>query len=126
MQPWARVVVAVAAARVAVALALYLSGQVVYRIAPPLPLALYAILSAAFVFLGLTLFLANRHDVRAAWLGGIFVLVSLPLSSPFLVQGAAWLQSIRADVFLPAFFWRFVTTFPSPLGGRLCLAMRNA
>ena len=125
MQPWARVVVAVAAGRVAIALALYLSGQVIYRTPRPLPLVVYALLSAAFVLLGLTLVLANRHDVRATWLGGVFVLTALPLSSPLLAASSfSLLLAVRADAFLPAFLWRFTGAFPSPLAGRTARVVR--
>ncbi len=106
-----------AAGRVVVALALYVSGQVLYRSPPPLPLVIYALLAAAFGVLGLTLVAANRRDVRAAWLGGVFVLTAVPLSTPFLAGDFGWLVAVRPDAFLPAFLWRFVSEFPSPISG---------
>lgn len=104
------------------ALALYLSGQTDRPVHLPLPPAVYAALTVTFGILGLILLTANRYDVRAMWLGGIFVLVATPLCSPFFsgrtIWDFGWAAFVRADAFLPAFLWRFVSEFPSPLGGR--------
>jgi GAF domain-containing protein len=115
------VITASAALRVAVALVLYLSGSH-ERIDPPLlPWPVYVMLAACFGLMGLALTVVNRHDVRAAWLGGIFILVAAPLTSPFFVgrpmSELGWLWFLRADAFLPAFLWRFGAEFPSPLVG---------
>jgi Protein kinase domain len=119
---WSRAVVVVAAARLATALVLYLSGQAESATQLPLPAGVYAALTATFGTLGLILVTANRYDVRATWLGGIFMLVAVPLCSTFFAGRAfsdfGWAAHIRADAFLPAFLWRFVSEFPSPLGGR--------
>ena len=114
--------VGVAALRVAIALVLYLSGQTDPALQPPLPLGVYAALAATFGILGLILLTANRYDVRAMWLGGILVLVATPLCSPLFsgrtMWDFGWASFVRADAFLPAFLWRFVSEFPSLLGGR--------
>jgi hypothetical protein len=127
---WARVVIAVAACRVLISSALYLSGQLAYRNELPLPLGVYATLTAAFGVLGLTLVAANRRDVRAAWLGGVFILGAVPLSAPFLagrpVGELGWLRFVRPDAFLPALLWGFVAGFPSPMTGRPAALVRLA
>ena len=119
---WARLVTVVAVIRVIIGLALYFSGQVFLNRPPPIPLAAYAVLTATFGILGLTLVATNRHDARATWLGGLFVLVAVPLGSPFLrnreIDDFGWLLFVRPDAFLPAFLWRFVDAFPVPLTGR--------
>jgi hypothetical protein len=119
---WARAVTAVAAVRVIAGLALYLSGQTTLTRPPPLPLEAYALLAATFGLLGVSLLAANRHDVRASWLGGVFVLVSAPLCSPFfrtgIPEGASWFLAVRPDAFLAAFLWKFLIVFPTPLSGR--------
>lgn len=119
---WARAITAAAALRVAVALVLYLSGSHARVDAPPLPWIVYVILAACFGVMGLALTVVNRHDVRAAWLGGTFVLVAAPLTSPFFagrpMPELGWLWFIRPDAFLPAFLWRFASEFPTPLVGK--------
>jgi hypothetical protein len=119
---WSRAVVLIAAARIAIALILYLSGQLDPSAQLALPAGVYAALTATFGLVGLILLTANRYDVRATWLGGIFVLVAVPLCTPFFGGRAfsdfGWAAHLRADVFLPAFLWRFVGEFPSPLEGR--------
>jgi hypothetical protein len=126
---WSRAVVGVATARIAIALVLYLSGQADRLVPLPLPPAVYAALTATFGILGLILLTANRYDVRAMWLGGIFVLVATPLCTPFVSDRTmwdfGWAAFVRADAFLPAFLWRFVSEFPSPLGGRDGLRARS-
>lgn len=108
--------------RVAVALVLYMSGSHTRTEPPPLPWLVYVLLAACFGLLGLALTIVNRHDVRAAWLGGTFVLVASPLTTPFLVDRPmaelGWLWFVQPDGFLPAFLWRFGGEFPSPLVGK--------
>ena len=127
---WPRVLVAIASAKVVIAFALYFSGSAGTGTPPPLPLAVYAALAAAFCIVGLTLVAANRHDVRALWLGGVFVLASTQLSTPLVPGSAAgefgWLRAIRVDAFLPALLWRFAAEFPSRLTGRPARAARLA
>ena len=62
---WSRAIVAVAAARVAIALALYLAGGLDPSSPLPLPAIVYASLTATFGVAGLILVTANRDDVRA-------------------------------------------------------------
>jgi len=116
---WARAITAVAALRVAVAIVLYLSGSHARVDPPPLPWLVYVMLAACFGVMGAALTVVNRHDVRAAWLGGTFVLVAAPLTSPFFsgqpMWELGWLWFVRPDAFLPAFLWRFAAEFPSPL-----------
>ncbi len=130
MPVWARFVTAVAALRVAAALVLYLSGQVSRGVTPPLPFEAYAFLAGVFGVLGVTLAAGNRHDVRATWLGGIFVLVAAPLCTPFLMGRSlgdfGWLIFVRMDAFLPVFLWAFVAEFPSPLVGQSGARARRA
>ena len=129
MPIWARAVTAVAALRVAVALVLYLSGSHAEAAPPPLPWVVYVLLAACFWVLGVALMLVNRHDARAAWLGGTFVLVASPLTSPFFAARPlwelGWIWFIQPDVFLPAFLWRFGGEFPSPLVGTPARVFRS-
>jgi hypothetical protein len=119
---WARVITLIAALRVAIAVVLYLSNAHT-RVDPPLlPWAMYAAMATWFGASGVILTLVNKHDARAAWLGGTFVLVAAPLTSPFFdnrpLTELGWLWFVRADAFLPAFLWRFAGEFPSPLVAR--------
>ena len=86
MPVWARLVVAASALRVAVALAFWLAGIYNAGLAAPLAPAVYAALIVSFGALGLLLFVAARNDVRAAWLGGVLLLIAVPLTSRFLSQ----------------------------------------
>ena len=83
---------------------------------------MYVALAACFGLSGVALTVVNKHDSRASWLGGIFVLVAAPLTNPFFsgrpIDELGWLWFVRADAFLPVFLWRFATEFPSPLVGR--------
>lgn len=119
---WARLVTAVAMLRVAAALALYLSGQVDAAFPTPVPLVVYPVLTIAFGALGTMLVVANRGDVRAAWLGGVLLLLAVPLTGPLLIHNllpvAVSIDRIRPDAFLPAFLWYFLGGFPSALSGR--------
>ncbi len=128
MPLWSRAIVLVAGVRVAIALALYLSGGLDPSSPLPLPAVVYAALTATFGGLGLVLITANRDDVRATWLGGVFVLVASQLCSPFFagrpLADVGWMTFVRADGFLPAFLWCFVSAFPSPLPGTAGRAAR--
>ena len=86
----------------------------------PLPLWVYGLLASSFGAVGALLIGANRNDVRASWLGGVLLLIAFQSIGPFL--GPAFspvdLGAVRPDAFLPAFAWRFVVEFPSPLDGK--------
>lgn len=114
---WARLVTAIAALRVATALVLYLSGLVTPTTAAPIPLWIYAGLAAVFGALGSMLVTTSRRDSRAAWLGGIFLLLAAPISPPVLGESSltAWMVSLRLESLSPIFMWRFVSEFPSPV-----------
>ncbi len=86
MPIWARLVVAIAALRVAIAAVLFLSGSHARTLGPPLPWAVYMTLAACFGLTGVALIAVNKHDARAAWLGGALVLVAAPLTSPFFAD----------------------------------------
>ena len=119
---WARVITICAALRVGIAAVLFLSGGHTRVDAPPLPWAMYFALSLCFGAAGVALTIVNKHDARARWLGGIFVLAAAPLTSPFFngrpIGELGWLWFVRAEAFTPAFLWRFASEFPSPLVGR--------
>ncbi|HEU4892275.1 MAG TPA: serine/threonine-protein kinase [Vicinamibacterales bacterium] len=123
MPIWARCVVTAAALRVACAIAFYLAGIYNVDVAAPLPVAAYAVLMITLSGLGLLLVVTNQRDVRAAWLGGVLLLLAVPLTSRFLSQTAfaigTFLARVQAGAFLPAFLWRFASEFPSRLDGRL-------
>jgi hypothetical protein len=122
------VVIALAATRVTVGLAYFLSGQVVRTSPEPLPLEAFATLAVTFGIVGSTLITTNRHDQRALWLGSVFMLVASMLCTPFLVRLPdvyfKWLIRVRPDALLPYFLWRFVAAFPSPLVGRAAQAAK--
>jgi hypothetical protein len=119
MPVWARLIVSVGAAKAALGMALYLSG-IDFGGAPPLvPLWVYAMLAGAFVLLGGLLVMGNRQDPRAAWLGGALVLIAAALAPLVnLFPNPNWSSAItylRPEAMLPAFLWRFLGEFPSPL-----------
>lgn len=116
MPAWALTVTAVAAVRFLVAIVLYLAGQPT-AVQLPLPASFYAIFATVFALVGGLLVTANRHDSRAAWLGGTFLLLTTPTTPTTLVSTplTAWLVHVRPDSLLPFFFWRFVDVFPSRL-----------
>jgi len=127
---WARLVVAAAALRGAAATAFYLAGIYNAGIDAPLPAVVYAALVVSFSCLGLLLVFSARNDVRAAWLGGILLLLAAPMTSRFLSQTpyalGTFLTRVQAGAFLPAFLWRFVCEFPSPLQSRTGRVARRA
>src|SRR5438046_2749654 len=100
------------------ALTLFLSGLIDRSASVPVPFVAYGGLALTFGALGAALLLANRDDVRATWLGGVFLLIGAESAGPLLrysvVPAAQWLNQIRPDAFLPAFLWRFLIEFPSP------------
>jgi hypothetical protein len=115
-------VVGVAAFRVATAIAFYLAGLYNAGIDAPLPPVAYVLLSLSFGALGLLLVVANRNDVRAAWLGGVLLLLAVPLTTRFLSQTplafGTLLARVEIGAFLPVFLWMFAREFPSRLEGR--------
>ncbi len=119
MPRWARLIAALAALRVAVGLTFYLSGQVELARPNPIPVWAYALLSASFACVGGGLIVGNKRDARAAWLGGVLLLLAGSLSERLVSQNFAptytFIALLRPDTFLSAFLWRFVATFPSPL-----------
>jgi eukaryotic-like serine/threonine-protein kinase len=125
MPRWARIVTTLAAVRIAAAVAIYLSGNAVTPPEAPLPLGVYALLCAAFGFVGATLVTANREDVRASWLGGVLLLLAVPLTSA-LFYSARVFDQIRPDPFLPAFLLHFAAAFPSPMRGQGLRVLRAA
>ncbi len=124
---WARLVVLVAGAKVVLGLVLYLSGGAVTTPRSPAPLWVYASLASAFAVLGGLLLAGNRRDPRAAWLGGIFLLIAAPLASGihlFAGISPGLGAHVRPEALLPAFLWMFVREFPSPVSGGLARALR--
>lgn len=121
MPIWARLIVAIASARVAVGLVLFLAGLVNTVEPSPIPLWAYALLSTTFALVGGGLVVGNKRDPRASWLGGLLVLLAVPLSQRLMAFDSGPLPVIitrlRPDTFLAAFLWRFVGAFPSPMSG---------
>jgi len=114
--------------RGATAVVLYLSGTHTSVDAPPLPWITYVALAICFGVTGVALAVVNKHDARASWLGGTFVLAAAPLTSPFFNAHPdpllAMLWFVRVEAFQPAFLWRFASEFPSPLVGRPAVMFR--
>ncbi len=118
MPVWARALAALATLRVAAALVLYLSGLTTVASQTAIHPAVYAWLALTFGALGLALLTANRNDIRAAWLGGVLLLIAVPLTSAVMPTQAnpalAWMGRLRPDAFLGAFLWRLAVEFPAP------------
>ena len=129
MPVWARIVVLIAGAKVALGMTLYLSGLAIRTAPPPVPVWIYATLAAAFAVLGGLLVVGNRHDPRAAWLGGILVLIATPLTplvNSFTYSTWAAAASLRPEALQAAFLWRFLAEFPSPLTAAAARVVRWA
>jgi hypothetical protein len=126
MPLWARLTVVVAGLKVAFGMALYLSGLM--RSGPTLvPVWVYAALAAAFTLLGCLLVIGNRRDPRAAWLGGMFILIAAPLTplvNAFVYPAPGFVTYLRPEALQPVFVWRFLAEFPSPLTGQSARAIR--
>lgn len=119
MPVWVRLFVLIAGAKVALGVALYLSGLAVGALPPPVPIWVYALMATAFAVLGGLLVVGNRQDPRAAWLGGVLVLIASPLA-PLVnsFTNPAWppvVTYLRPEAMLPAFLWMFLSEFPAPL-----------
>ena len=119
---WARLIIALASARVAVGLVLFLAGQVNTDAPSPIPVWAYALLSVSFALVGGGLVVGNTRDPRASWLGGMLVLLAVPLSQRLFgtqsITVPAVITCLRPDTFLAACLWQFVAIFPSPMTSR--------
>ena len=116
MPLWARVIVAAAGAKTVLGETAYLSGVLPVTSAAGVPGGVYAILAAAYALLGALLIITNRRDVRAMWLGAVFVLISAPLAPVVNASPSAvplWVVYFRPEALLALFFWRFLAEFPS-------------
>jgi hypothetical protein len=114
---WAQIVIIVAAVRTAAGLILYLGSDHSGWLTRQLPYSVYAAFSCALTVLGVALVVANRRDLRAAWLGGVFILLGAPMANPLLLD-ARWLLFVRPEAFNAAFFWYFLALFPHNLDSR--------
>jgi hypothetical protein len=125
---WARVIIAATLIPTGVVLGVYLSGQTDLRNLAVMPSWLYAALSIAFTAMGSALVVGNRKDLRAAWLGGAFILNGLQQAAPLARMSSrlSWLANIRLDAFYGAFIWNFVAHFPSDAVGRQLRAIKVA
>ena len=109
MPVWARIAVVIGGAKCRARDDALLVGSRGSDTPAPVPVWIYAVLSAIFAVLGGLLVVGNRHDPRAAWLGGILVLTAAPLAP--LVNGfPAWgfPSYARPEALLAAFLLRFV------------------
>jgi Protein kinase domain len=121
MPLWARVVVAVAGAKVFVGVTLYLSGLLEPAAQGKVPTPVYGLLASVFLIVGSGLVLAQRRDPRASWLGGLLVLFAAPLAplvSALPHPSLTGLTLIHPEAFIPAFLWQFAGVFPSRVEGR--------
>ena len=111
-----------AALRVGVGLAFYLSGRVDLTLPSPIPVAAFAILGASFAGVGGMLLIGHQRDPRAGWLGGVLLLLAVPLTQRLVAQPFAptyeVIGALRPDAFLPAFLCWFVAVFPSAVHDR--------
>jgi hypothetical protein len=125
---WARFIVGVAALRIGLNLALYASLGPAPDL-DPAPHWVFAGLSATFAIVGLGLVIGNRHDDRAAWLGGIFMLIASPITTPIMAEmnpAVRALLFLSPEAFLGTFVWMFVREFPSRLDGGAAAVVRTA
>jgi hypothetical protein len=113
---WARAILAIAGAKTTLGIIAYLSGVVAAPAAGVVAGSVYALLASTYTLLGGGLIVANRGDVRAEWLGGLFVLIGMtlaPVVNNMPPAVPAWIVYLRPEAFLAAFLWRFVLVFPS-------------
>lgn len=108
-----------AALRVGVGLAFYFAGYVDLTQPSPIPVWAFATLGASFAVVGGGLLVGNKSDPRAAWLGGVLLLLAVPMTQRLVAEQFAptypAISRLRPDAFLPAFLCWFVATFPSSL-----------
>lgn len=115
---WSQLVLVLAGAKTAVGLVAYLAGVSEPSPTPLVLPAVYALLVVSFAGAAGLLLLGSRRDVRAAWLGGVFVLIAsaiTPSVNVLSVPVPSVLAWFRPEALLPAFLWQFVRTFPLPL-----------
>lgn len=118
---WSQLVLALAGIKTAIGLVAYLAGAREPAPDPLVPPAVHAVLAVSFAAAAGLLLLGSRRDPRAAWLGGVFVLIAssiTPTVNVLSVPQPPVLAHFRPEALLPAFLWQFVRAFPSPLGGR--------
>ncbi len=122
MALWARGVVALAAAKVAIALLAGAVGLATGTLAPTrLPPWVTAALVLAYGCVGLTLVVAGRSDRRAREFGAFLLLIAAAFSDVLARTGhplggvSALVASLRVEAFLPFFLWAFVRDFPVPI-----------
>ncbi len=82
-----------------------------------MPYWVYAALASTFCTVGLAVVVVNRRDLRAAWLGGMFILLGAPLAATLLLS-ATGLYFVRPEAFTASFLWHFIALFPHRLEGR--------
>jgi hypothetical protein len=116
---WARIIVLLAGTKAALGLVIYLAGIGEVLAPSVVPVWVYAAITCAFGVVGGLLVGGNRSDPRAAWLGGVLVLIAAALAPGVnrASTGVVLVSLVRPDALLPAFFWRFVAEFPSRLSG---------
>ena len=118
MPAWARFVVALAGAKTAVGVTLYLSGLLTATAVGKMPPWFYATLAATFGILGGVVLAGHRRDPRASWWGGFLVLIGsalAPLVSALPHPALTAIAVLRPDAFAAAFAWRFASVFPAPI-----------
>lgn len=123
---WSQLVLVLAGAKTATGLVAYLAGASAPAPAPLVPPMVYAVLAVCFAAAAGLLLPGSRRDPRAAWLGGVFILIASAITPTVNVVSASspsLLALFRPEALLPAFLWQFVRAFPSPLAGRAGLAV---
>ncbi len=123
----ARLILPIAAIKVALGLAAFLN---VYEVAASqslkFPYSFLALLPIAFGATGALLLLGGREDRRALALGGFFLATAASWSdaplhalAPDGGYGPLYLaQAVQPTAFLPYFLWAFVRDFPAPSPNR--------
>jgi tRNA A-37 threonylcarbamoyl transferase component Bud32 len=123
----ARLILPIAAIKVALGLAAFLKVyETAAQLYPRFPYSFYALLPIAFGATGALLLLGGREDRRALALGGFFLVTAAswsdaPLKLLDTTPGYGFLSLARAvqpQAFFPYFLWAFVRDFPAPTPNR--------
>lgn len=121
MSLWLRVIVAIAAVKIAVSA--YVAARVFvlnpHTLPTVIPVWMLAAIVAVYAVVGVGLIAGGRADVRARTFGALLVVTASAFSdvlsrSGHQTVGLAWMAiGLRADALLPCFLWGFTREFPA-------------
>jgi hypothetical protein len=108
--------VLVAGVKAAFGVIVSLAGLVPLVTPGGVPSWVYAIVASTYTLVGAGLVVSNRGDVRAAWLGGLFVLIGAVFAPTVNAPHStlpAWITYLRLEAFLAFYLWQFALVFPA-------------